>query len=486
MKAEADIHFLQGINQLIGHGWPYSPPSAGEPGWRFYAAAVFNQHNPWWIAMPDIALYLQRVSWMLRQGQPANDVAVYVPTDDAWAAFTPGNVSVNKSVDGLLGASLVPQVLDAGYNFDFIDDVAIAHGGVPYPILILPAVQRIPLATYRKLEEYVRKGGILIATQRAPSLAPGLMEEADASQVADLSRALFQSPGARGHLVADLSTLGAVLHAALAPDLATAPEIGFVHRKLAVADVYFLVNTSNRAVHTAAAFRIQGLSSSTWDPLTGNIAAAGGSRLDLDLAPYESRVIVFSKDREPVRPADSGPPPVPIELNGKWTIAFAGDAQPVLTPHSWTDDGGHKFFSGQATYETTVSIPQAVAARHAIDLSFGEGAPVAVAERNSGSGMRAMLEGPVREAAVVYVNGKRAGSVWCAPYRIAVAGLLHAGENQVRIVVANLAINRLAGGPLPDYKALNAHYGERFQPQDMAHLEPQPSGILAMVRLISR
>ena len=40
MKAEADIHFLQGINQLVGHGWPYSPPQAGEPGWHFYAAAV--------------------------------------------------------------------------------------------------------------------------------------------------------------------------------------------------------------------------------------------------------------------------------------------------------------------------------------------------------------------------------------------------------------------------------------------------------------
>ena len=33
--------------------------------------------------MPDIALYLQRVSFMLRQGMPANDVAIYLPTDDA-------------------------------------------------------------------------------------------------------------------------------------------------------------------------------------------------------------------------------------------------------------------------------------------------------------------------------------------------------------------------------------------------------------------
>jgi hypothetical protein len=60
MKAEADLHFLQGVNQLVAHGWPYTPPSVPEPGWRFYAAAVFNQHNPWWIVMPDITTYLQR------------------------------------------------------------------------------------------------------------------------------------------------------------------------------------------------------------------------------------------------------------------------------------------------------------------------------------------------------------------------------------------------------------------------------------------
>jgi len=52
MKAEADLHFLQGINQLVGHGWPYSPQTAGEPGWRMYAAGAFNAHNPWWFVMP--------------------------------------------------------------------------------------------------------------------------------------------------------------------------------------------------------------------------------------------------------------------------------------------------------------------------------------------------------------------------------------------------------------------------------------------------
>ena len=126
MKAEADLHFLQGINQLVAHGWPYTPPSVPEPGWRFYAAAVFNQHNPWWIVMPDIATYLQRVSWVLRQGTPTTDVAVYMPTHDAFAGFALGRDSVNQAMEGLIGADMVPAILDAGYNFDFTDDTAIA------------------------------------------------------------------------------------------------------------------------------------------------------------------------------------------------------------------------------------------------------------------------------------------------------------------------------------------------------------------------
>ncbi len=98
--------------------------------------------------------------------------------------------------------------------------------------------------------------------------------------------------------------------------------------------------------------------------------------------------------------------------------------------------------------------------------------------------MRAMLDGPVREAAIVYVNGKRAGAVWCPPYAVDVSALVHEGENAIRIVVANSALNVLAMGPLPDYKALAAKYGERFQAQDMDQVVPQPSGLLGPVTLI--
>ena len=489
MKAEADLHFLQGVNQLIGHGWPYSPSSAGEPGWRFYAAGVFNQHNPWWLVMPDVSLYMQRISYLLRQGRPANDVAVYVPTDDSWAGFTLGNDSVNKSMEGLLGPTLVPQILDAGYNFDFIDDRAIAHGGVPFPVLILPGVQRIPLATYQKLEEFVRKGGILVATRRTPSQAPGLMEEGDTAKIMELTHSLFQAAGAKGRTVTDETRLGAALHAVLAADVATAPEIGFIHRKLDFADIYFLANTSNHPVRSPAEFRIKGQQAAWWDPLTGKTAKAAGAGVDLDLAPYESRVLVFSKESAPERPKASGPAPAPITLSGNWNLTFAGASQPatINALRSWTEDDSRKYFSGQATYETTVEVPDAMRrSGHPLYLNFGEGTPVATPERRSGAGMRAMLESPLREVAVVYINGQRAGAVWCAPYEVEVGGLLRAGRNDVRIVVANLAINELAKGPLPDYKELTARYGERFQAQDVAGLQPLPSGLIAPVRLVAK
>ena len=58
MKVEADRMFLEGVNQIIGHGWPYSPAYAEEPGYSLYAAAVFNAHNPWWPVMPAVTKYL--------------------------------------------------------------------------------------------------------------------------------------------------------------------------------------------------------------------------------------------------------------------------------------------------------------------------------------------------------------------------------------------------------------------------------------------
>src|SRR6185436_10774410 len=86
IKGEVDTHFLDGVNQIDCHGWPYTPNTLAYPGGSFYAAAVFNDKNPWYVAMPEITRYMQRVSQMLREGTPANDVALYTSNSDVWSA----------------------------------------------------------------------------------------------------------------------------------------------------------------------------------------------------------------------------------------------------------------------------------------------------------------------------------------------------------------------------------------------------------------
>jgi hypothetical protein len=512
MKAEADVHFLEGINQLVGHGWPYSPPSAGSPGWSFYAAAVFNQNNPWWLVMPDITRYLQRISFLLRQGRPVNDVAIYVPTDDAWASFSPGKVSIDEAMNGLLGPDLIPSVLEAGYNFDFIDDTAIQQVGKVeqgslsanasrYRIIILPGVERISVATLRKLEDFARNGGTLIATRRRPSLAPGLEgREEQGRQIHSIVQDLFEVPSAPAHFVDDeRRQLVSLLAKSLAPDVAfssPAPDIGFVHRSTPFAEIYFLANTGNQRVQTQAVFRVTEMEPEWWDPFTAKVYRAGGvshsknsTTITVDLEPYESRVLMFTHR---LRPGSSGDgveasPPEPLDLSGGWNVSFGEAAASLPMDHlqSWTDNAGTRFFSGQATYEKTVSIPAgALQEQFETRLDFGPGTAVERTEQH-GNGIRAWYEGPVREAAVVFVNGRRAGSVWHPPYTLDVTPFLHPGENTFRIVVANLAINQIAGRALPDYRLLNLRYGERFTPEDKKDIQPLPSGLLGAIRLIT-
>lgn len=350
MKAEADLHFLQGINQLVGHGWPYSPPEAGESGWRFYAAAAFNDHNPWFSVMPDIAAYLQRISFLLRQGSPDNDVAVYLPTHDAWAGFHGDKVSVDRSMDGLLGTHLIPQILNAGYNFDFIDDWAIASAGVPYRVLILPGVERMPVATLQRLQTYVQKGGVVIATWRIPTLAPGFKDAGEETpRVAALAQALFDGSQPHARLVRDEQTLVEVLTRLTAPDFAVAaeqPAIGFIHRKLPWGDIYFVANTSNHPVETTATVRVSGMTAEWWNPFNGEAtradaqAARDRTEIPLKLAPYESRVLVFSKQAEALPAAAETPVGSDaITLDAGWTVRFPAlhKTVQIQQPRSWTD-----------------------------------------------------------------------------------------------------------------------------------------------------
>ncbi len=510
MKAEADLHFLQGINQLIGHGWPYSPPQEKEPGWRMYAAAAFSDHNPWFFAMHDLTRYLQRVSYAMRLGKPVNDVAILLPNDDVWASFkarmakrtsptsaagfdeSGSNVTIDESMGDFLGDKVVAQVVDAGFNPDFIDADAIDSVGIPYRVLILPDVDRIPLATYRKIAAFARRGGVVIATRREPATAPGLMRaKEDSAAIAALSKELFAGQMATARFVVDEDSLGSTLRQLTPPDMTltpATPSIGFIHRKLVHGDLYFVANTSNLPQHAIAHFRASATHAETWNAFSGETAGLPNPKaIDLNLAPYESELIYFADDAASASPQAARTEKLRVDLSSDWHVTFGatGISEQMKRLSSWSEDPRTRFYSGHATYEKNFTLQHSSTAsgsRYLLD--FGKATPEALPSPPGTNNMKAYLDTPIRDAAEVYVNGSPAGVVWRPPFQLDVTKLLHTGVNQLRIVVGNTAINELAGQSLPDYRLLNDRYGLRFVPQGMDDLKPLPSGILGGVRLL--
>ena len=500
MKAEADLHFLIGVNQIIGHGWSYSPPQFGEPGWSLYAAAVFNDNNPWHPVMPDVTRYIQRISYLLRQGEPANQVALLLPTDDAWANFSPGKVTVTGEMAHLITPAIMSAILSAGYNVDFIDADTINRQGIHHSILVIPPTDRIPLETLKKIQRYAASGGKVISVGRTPSIDP----EGEATpEVAKIAAQLFNP--AQNTFVPDESTLTAALHFAVKPDLQLPSDnayIGFIRRKLPNADIYFVANTSNQSVSTTVSFATDKEFAEQWDPDTAVLSSANFTSQSLQLAPYESRVFVFTDIPSPgeLTYAISFPSQL-ADISSNWKIDFTSTNKSVseIALTDWIANTDTKFYSGEAVYArdfTLATIPAkpvlleieggtAILPQPLVQPEAPQGIPNPLLTL-TGPGMRAWYDPPVREAAIVSINGQQAGSLWHPPYRLDVTHLLKSGQNHIEIRVYNTAINAWAALPPHDYKSLVAKFGDRFQMQDLDKVKPVPSGLLGTIHLVTQ
>ncbi len=506
MKAEADIHFLQGVNQLIGHGWGYTPPQVEYPGWRFYAAGAYSEQNPWWIVMPDLSAYLQRMSFLMRQGKQQNDVALYLPNADAYARFSAGKVHLIEAERELVGEKIMPALFESGYNLDFFDDGILntvgkvekdnlVLGAGKYRAVVLPGIERMPLESLRKLDEFVKNGGIVIATRKTPSIAPGMKTtDAEKAEVKTIAARIFGGTNPKVKFVQTDEEAGNALKTVLQPDAAIAPDavnFGFVHRQTEDADIYFVANTSNVKKNVEISFRNSGGNAEIWNAMDGKSVAANiksstkdATNLLLNFEPYQSHVVIFSKRKTALPKAQAAISDVSaIDLNSDWKVTIGKTAPTMMNKlRSWADDEATKYFSGTAVYEKSISLAPGFL-QSSVKLDFGE--PVSLPFEVQRNGMRTYLDAPIKEAAVVYVNEQRAGAVWCPPYSLDVTPFLKAGENRIKIVVGNTAMNFMAGRKLPDYKLLNLRYGERFQPQEMEKIQVLPSGLTGNVRLIS-
>jgi hypothetical protein len=150
--------------------------------------------------------------------------------------------------------------------------------------------------------------------------------------------------------------LRTTLNRLLRPDLGlspAAPDVGFIHRRTTDAEVYFIANTSNAAQHLKATFRVAGIPE-WWNPFDGSVKpatvesqASGETTVALDLEPYGSRVLVFTKrihsHAAPGKTAEQA-----MDLSTGWRVSFGRGGNPGLMQKlsSWTEDEATRYFLG--------------------------------------------------------------------------------------------------------------------------------------------
>jgi hypothetical protein len=478
LKGEAHELILDGVNHFIGHGWPYSPSGADRDGlgWFFYAAGALDDRNPWWPAMPGLAGYLQRLSWLQRQGTPVADVLLYVPSDDLYrhlGSEVGGSIDLWREANRAIDPGLIATIREGGWDYDLIDDDLIGADGTldpaTRPVMILPAVDQLPDTTRERIASYQRDGGTVLAVGGSADL--GIPTRAEG--------------------------LGAALQRAVRPDLLVTPQngdLGFVHRRWEDCEVYLVINTGVEETEFIATPRAARRGYEVWDPATATVIANGsGGSAPINLAPYQAAVLVCH-DHTPAAATPYVTQTGRIELIEGWTAAFPsaeGEPEPmeIDLPHRWEDE---RNVSGTVVYRTTTQLTEDwLTTETPTVIDFGDFIPVAAANENRegirGRSYRVHGSAPVREVVEVIVNGQPAGVVWAPPYRLEVGQHLVPGSNRIELRVSNTAANALAEDAAIGLavETSRRQYGQRFSMQDLDRaLDGVESGLLSVPALV--
>jgi hypothetical protein len=540
LKIASDGFLRAGANKFYNHGYSGTPEREFVPPRRFGAEMLVSHVNIWWPFYRHLSDYVARASTVMRYGRPVADIAVYSPLSNQWTLDMLNSRRWTRDFDwGDLGKLIWAN----GYDFDLINDDVLQRrakfdGGsirvrdLDYRVLVLPNIHAMPLESLRRIEEYVKGGGMVVALEQTPQVSTGLAGHVENdAQARAISDALFREKryGAghayllkkvmerRDMLDWKSSVFDPFVNALrehVAPDLAIDfvreamrenRGLMFAHRTGPEADIYFLANMQDQPLATRVAFRVTGKAPHIWNAMDGQVRAVqefdiagNATTMPLRLAPFESALVVFSgaPDAAHVRHSDfrevlsraealadrNGDHvcdartirvegiPASYTIAGAWQLTLGGTQKQMRRLESWTGDPATKHFSGTGVYKATFELPASyIAPDLRLELSLGD-------------------LGNIGE---VEVNGKPAGIVWMRGQTLDVTRLARSGANHIRVKVTNTLINRVSAWktapPLPP--DLAAVYGKGLRGdfkgmRDLYGFEPLPrSGLLGPVTI---
>ena len=442
LKALADFAYTRLINEFVVCASAYQPALDAVPGnvanGRQYC---LNRNNPIWPYSRPFWDWQARCAGMLRQGRPVVDLLVYLGDDPPVKTL----------------AHLLPAIPE-GYNFDTtaadgLRGAEVVRKPDGTPVLELPSGMQ-----YR-----------MVVIQR--NVAGD-----------DPMRTRFEAWRAAGLPVFDAGTAASLYDPVPVP---FSPDLGFHsaarlddcvrfgHRRLPDADIYFIYNHSDAPFRQEVSLRTPWTRLYRLDPLDASVkevpargTGGPGARQTalLTLAPDESAFLVATDaELEGIPGVNEAREARRTALRGPWRVQFApamgGPEKPVIFRElsDWTEnpDPRIRYYSGTAVYTTSFRWKpgRADAGRQYLQLDA--------------SGWTAR----------VTVNGREAGTVWCAPWRLDITDLLRAGRNEIRLEVTNSLYNRMIGDSVEYPGEPGGHFTRSSFPLVNADTPLVPSGL---------
>lgn len=439
LKPTADAAMACGLNRFVIHTSPHQPVDDKFPGIGLGVYGQwFDRHETWAEQARVWTDYLSRSCYLLQQGRFVADVAVYYGED------------TNITGQYMTRFPSCPQ----GYAFDFVSpsalkEVLMAGGGkllspsgMEYQVLQLTNVARMSLSVLHKIAE-LAEDGVVICGDKPGQLAG---REGSLAEFRELVDKIWNS--GRKNVFTGFP-LGQILaKRGIEPDvdfLGNKEKLRYVHRHLPEREIYWIANQTPEILRPKVSFRISGKKPQIWHADTGMKEPAsyetrdGRTVVDLQFTPYDALFIVFVDDADvPFVRFPEISKTVLAKIQTPWEVKFQhrrGAPEravfDTLTSYTASSDEGVKYFSGTATYTNAFNLSKKLFRRKARPK-------------------RIVLDlGDVRDLAEVYVNGRKQGVAWRAPFRMDVTDAVKPGHNSLTVKVVNVWHNRLVGDVQP-------------------------------------
>ncbi|PSK85017.1 alpha-L-rhamnosidase-like protein [Murinocardiopsis flavida] len=237
--------------------WSYMGTSMPDVVGPLGLAEAYGPRMPYWAHTPDVTAFLAREQFVLQQGRPRVDVAVY--RHSYWSHGFP--YTANHSADDHFRWFTDTTMERLGYTYEFIGPALldlpgarVAGGrldpeGPAYKALVLDfagqraGVRGMPAAAARAVLDHARAGLPVIVVGELPDSTGFFGDAGDDADVRAALAALLATPGVR-RVAAEDAVPDALAAAGVRPDFSPAApsNVVGVHRADDRADFHFLYN----------------------------------------------------------------------------------------------------------------------------------------------------------------------------------------------------------------------------------------------------